>query len=126
MEEKFILSAECTWEIAADGTALKEQYLTVRVKDEAGMPVTGLKKSDFSVYDSGFGFGERSIALIQELKALGPSLPILHGTYRLKMDRHVYITGQFVYIVVVNKMSRGRNRKSLGTGQTLLSVVKIA
>ncbi len=124
MEEKYFLTAECTWENAADGTASKEQYLTVRVKDETGMPVTGLKKSDFKVYDSGFGFGERAIALVQEINAIGPSLPILPGTYRLKMTRHVYITGQFVYIVIVNRMSRGRKRRSIGTGQTLLSVVK--
>lgn len=125
MEEKFFLSAECTWEIAADGTPLNSQNISVRVRDSSGEPVTGLKKSDFKVYDMGFGFGNINIALVQEINAEAPSLPILPGTYRIKLTRNTMMKGQFVYAVIVNKMSRGRNRKSLGSGQTLISVVKI-
>jgi hypothetical protein len=126
MEEKFFLSAECTWEVAADGTPLSQQFICVRVKDSEGQPVTGLKKADFKVYDMGFGFGELNISLVQEINAEAPSLPILPGTYRIKLTRNTMMKGQFVYAIIVNKMSRGRQRRSMGTGQTLLSVVKIA
>lgn len=44
---KFILSAQCTWETGADGNPLNQQFIAVGVKDENGLPVTGLKKSDF-------------------------------------------------------------------------------
>lgn len=125
MEEKFFISAECTWEVAADGTPLNNQYISVRVKDSSGEPVTGLKKSDFKVYDMGFGFGNINIALVQEINAEAPTLPILPGTYRIKLTRNTMMKGQFVMAVIVNKMSRGRNKKSLGSGQALVSVIKI-
>ncbi|MBK6876678.1 MAG: hypothetical protein IPG99_09575 [Ignavibacteria bacterium] len=125
MEEKFFISAECTWEVTADGTPLNNQYISVRVKDSSGEPVTGLKKSDFKVYEMGFGFGNINIALLQEINAEAPSLPILPGTYRIKLTRNLMMKGQFVMAVNVNKMSRGRNKKSLGSGQALVSVIKI-
>jgi len=125
MEEKFFISAECTWEVAADGTPLNSQYISVRVKDSSGEAVTGLKKSDFKVYDMGFGFGNINIALVQEINAEVPSLTILPGTYRIKLTRNTMMKGQFVMAVIVNKMSRGRNKKSLGSGQALVSVIKI-
>lgn len=125
MEENFFLSAECTWEIAADGTPMSQQFICIRVKDSEGQPVTGLKKADFKVYDMGFGFGNLSIALVQEINAEAPSLPILPGTYRIKLTRNIMMKGQFVMAVIVNKMSRGRNKKSIGRGQTLASVMKI-
>ncbi len=125
MEEKFFISAECTWEVTADGTPLNSQYISVRVKDSSGEAVTGLKKSDFKVYEMGFGFGNINIALLQEINAEAPSLPILPGTYRIKLTRNLMMKGQFVMAVIVNKMSRGRNKKSLGSGQVLVSVIKI-
>ncbi|MBK6506751.1 MAG: hypothetical protein IPG02_14040 [Ignavibacteria bacterium] len=125
MEENFFISAECTWEVAADGTPLNSQYISVRVKDSSGEAVTGLKKSDFKVYEMGFGFGNINIALVQEINAEAPTLPILPGTYRIKLTRNLMMKGQFVMAVIVNKMSRGRNKKSLGSGQVLVSVIKI-
>ncbi|MBK6878158.1 MAG: hypothetical protein IPG99_17385 [Ignavibacteria bacterium] len=57
MEEKFFISAECTWEVAADGTPLNSQYISVRVKDSSGEAVTGLRNPIFKVYETGIQFG---------------------------------------------------------------------
>jgi hypothetical protein len=126
MGEKFFLNAECSWEIGSDGKPLDYQMISVRVKDSEGQPVTGLKKSDFKVYDMGVFFGELKVQLVQELKSEAPSLPFLEGTYRLKLTRNIGTTGQFVYAVIVNKKARSKIERSAGTGQTLLSVVKRA
>lgn len=126
MEEKFFLTAESTLEFAADGKPLEYHFITVRVKDSDGNPVKGLKKSDFIVYDTGSVFSKLNIKLVQELKEEGPSLPFLEGTYRLRIDRLFGLKGQFVYAVMVVKKPKGRHQSGGGSGQTLLSVVKVA
>jgi len=124
MTDKFILEAEATWEISAGGEAI-EPNIIVRVKDENGEPVAGLKKQDFHIYDFGFGFSNLNIYAFQEIKKTAPSSPFLEGTYLIRLKRLVGLTGQFGYVIIVTRKSRRKSDKSLAGGQTFVSAVKL-
>lgn len=126
MIDSYFVTAECAWEIAANGKPLDKHYLTVRVKDSGGEPVLNLKKSNFKVYDMGFGFGEVKISVVLEILAEGPSLPFLPGTYRIVIDRSQSMKGQFTYAVIVGTVKRGTRGKFVLAGQAFTSVVKIS
>jgi len=125
MADKYFIEAEATWEIGAGGDAL-EPFIVARVKDINGEPVTGLKKSDFVVYDMGFGFGSVSSVIVQEIAAEAPSLPVMAGTYRLKLRISNMMKGQFVYALIIKNRRRRRNKGELvSLAQTLVPVVKL-
>ncbi len=124
MTDKYFIEAEATWEIGAAGDAL-EPFIVARVKDINGEPVTGLKKSDFIVYNMGFGFGNTVIAVVQEIAAEAPSLPVMPGTYRLKLRISHMMTGQFVFALIIKNRVRRKGVKSHSIAQTLVSAVKL-
>lgn len=125
MADKFFVEAETTWEIGAGGSPLDPNFI-VRVKDEFGDPVTGLKKQNFKIFDVGFGFSQLTIFSFQEIAVTGPSLPFLPGTYIIRIKRSNLMTGQFAYAIIVSH-SRGRKtEKALTGGQTFVSAVKLA
>ena len=124
MTDKYHIEAAATWEIGAGGDAL-EPFIVARVKDLNGEPVTGLKKSDFVVYDMGFGFGSPNISVVQEIAAEAPSLPLMPGTYRLKLKITNMMRGQFVYALIIKRRGRRKEGESIGLAQTLVHVVKL-
>lgn len=124
MKDKYILEAEAVWEIGAGGDTM-EPFIVVRVKEAGGEPVTGLKKSDFAVYDMGFGFGNINISIVQEIAAEAPSLPFLAGTYRLKLKISNMMKGQFVFAVIVKRRGRRKEGEPSSLGQTLVQAVKL-
>ena len=124
MTDKYFIEAAATWEIGAGGDAL-EPFIVARVKDIYGEPVTGLKKSDFIVYDMGFGFGSISISVAQEINADAPSLPLMPGTYRLKLKITNMMKGQFVYALIVKRRGRRKEEQTFGIGQTFVHAVKL-
>ena len=67
------------------------------------LPFDGFGKitNDFVVYDMGFGFGSPNISVVQEIAAEAPSLPLMPGTYRLKLKITNMMRGQFVYALEV-------------------------
>jgi len=124
MTDKYQIEATSTWEIGAGGDAL-EPFIVARVKDINGEPVTGLKKSDFVVYDMGFGFGSPNISVVQEIAAEAPSLPVMPGTYRLKLKIANMMRGQFVYALIIKRRGRRKEGESIGIAQTFVQVVKL-
>lgn len=124
MSDKYFIEATATWEIGAGGDAL-EPFIVARVKDIYGEPVTGLKKSDFIVYDMGFGFGSIDISVAQEINAEAPSLPLMPGTYRLKLKITNMMKGQFVYALIIKRRGRRKEEQKLGMGQTFVHAVKL-
>lgn len=124
MTDKYQIEATSTWEIGAGGDAL-EPFIVARVKDINGEPVTGLKKSDFVVYDMGFGFGSPNISVVQEIAAEAPSIPVMPGTYRLKLKITNMMRGQFVYALIIKRRGRRKEGESIGLAQTLVHVVKL-
>lgn len=118
MSDGLIVEAEATWEIGAgvNGEVL-EPFIVARIKNASGEPVTGLAKTNFSVYDMGTGFGSPSIADAQELSADISAL--LPGTYRVKLDLSTGLRGQLVFALTVHKSN------PQAKGQALVAVVKL-
>ena len=85
----------------------------VEVRDEDGAPVSGLKKSNFKVWQLGHLFGQLDIFVV-ELE----SIPGLEGHYHLvKKSWSPAVNGTFAFKIIVGKFRT--------KGQALTWVVKV-
>lgn len=125
--ETLAVTAEAAWEIRDGRVTALDPYVIVRVKDQSGDPVTGLKKSNFRVVEMGWGY------TTVDLQVSSSSTPppfqelvdglVLAGTYSLRLNRSLLDRyGQFVIAVVVTAPGRAASRP---VGQALLAVVKL-
>ena len=127
------VTAEASWESVdgLDTMNMNTPYLTVRVMDQSGSPITGLLQKNFKVTQMGFAF--------KPINILGPGYQgdpsfeeydwtsgIRPGTYKLRLDVKPSLTrvGQFVFAVVVTAPPQ-EAAHYIRAGQALAPVVKL-
>ncbi len=120
MTEKYNVEAVAQWGFSADGRVLDHQFVTVRVMDSQGDPVSGLKKANFTITELGSFFSGKTIKLCLALEDIG-----LEGCYSLKVDSGIRLKGQFSYAVIVSVKGRGRTQSGGGKGIALFDIVKL-
>lgn len=104
--------------VSAQGAILKDDdrlMVVVRVLDDAGAPVTGLKKANFRLWQMGHLFGELSGFFVVEIE----NLPGLEGLYHLVRKPWSLVgNGTIPFFVRVQK-------GALRSGAALTSIVKV-
>jgi hypothetical protein len=91
-------------------------FLVIEVADASGAPVSGLKKSNFKVWQMGHFFGDLDPTTVIDI---GATIPELAGVYHwVRKLWSPAVHGTFAFHVRV-----GRRRES---GHTLTWVVKVA
>jgi hypothetical protein len=104
--------------VSAQGAILKDDdrlMVVVRVLDDAGAPVTGLKKANFRLWQMGHLFGELSGFFVVEIE----NLPGLEGLYHLVRKPWSLVgNGTIPFFVRVQK-------GALRSGAALTAIVKV-
>jgi hypothetical protein len=121
MPDDFVIEAEAAWLILAD--RVQSLRIIARVKDPDGKPVTGLKKSNFSVVEP-FQAKVTSSSQLREI-VTAPGWESLPGTYQLFLDPSLEVRGQVVFILRVKKTQSAGQFAITKAGQTLIAVVKL-
>lgn len=105
-------------QVSAQGAILKDDdrlIVVVRVLDAGGAPVTGLKKSNFALWQMGHLLGDLSDFFVVEIE----NLPGLEGLYHLVRKPWSLVgNGTIPFFVRVQK-------GALRTGSALTSIVKV-
>ena len=104
--------------VAAQGAILKDDerlIIVVRVLDDQGVPVTGLKKANFKLWQMGHLFGESTGFFVVEIE----NLPGLEGLYHLVQKTWSLVgNGTIPFFVRVEK-------GKLRSGSALTFIVKV-
>ena len=104
--------------VTAQGAILKDDdrlMIVVRVLDDEGMPVTGLKKANFKLWQMGHLFGQSTSFFVVEIE----NLPGLEGMYHLVQTTWSLVgNGTIPFFVRVEK-------GKLRSGAAMTFIVKV-
>ena len=104
--------------VSAQGAILKDDdrlIIVVRVLDDQGLPVTGLKKANFKLWQMGHLFGQSTSFFVVEIE----NLPGLEGMYHLVQTTWSLVgNGTIPFFVRVEK-------GKLRSGSALTFIVKV-